>query len=194
VNFLENLKKDFQKIAPIPDEEWAHFANIFHRRSYKKGEFFVLAGNFSTNFGFVENGLLRYFYTTFDGKEFNQAFKIENDLLFSYTSVLLGEPSNFSIQALEDTTAYVGNYQDTQVLYKRHSCWQELGRKIAEMNFIVKTKKEEQFLLYDAQERYENFARDFSHLLARVPQMHIASYLGVSPETLNRIIKKSREK
>jgi CRP/FNR family cyclic AMP-dependent transcriptional regulator len=62
------------------------------------------------------------------------------------------------------------------------------------MNFIVKTKKEEQFLLYAAQERYENFARDYSHLLARVPQMHIASYLGVSPETLNRIIKKSREK
>jgi CRP-like cAMP-binding protein len=59
---------------------------------------------------------------------------------------------------------------------------------------FIKTKKEEQFLLYAAQERYENFARDYSHLLARVPQMHIASYLGVSPETLNRIIKKSREK
>ena len=194
MNVLENLKSEFQKIASIPDEEWVHFANIFQRKIFKKGEFFVLAGSFSMNFGFVEKGLMRYFYTTYDGEEFNQAFKIENDILLSFTSVLLGEPSNFSIQALEDTIAYVGNYQDTQPLYKRHSCWQELGRKIAEVNFIIKTKKEEQFLLYAAQERYENFARDYSHLLARVPQMHIASYLGVSPETLNRIIKKSREK
>ncbi len=59
---------------------------------------------------------MRYFYITYEGEEFNQAFKVENDLLFSFTSVLSGEPSNFSIQALEDTTAYVGNYQDTQAL------------------------------------------------------------------------------
>jgi CRP-like cAMP-binding protein len=194
VEFLEHLKKDFQKLAAIPDDEWIHFAKIFQRKTFKKGEFFVLAGNFSTNFGFVEKGLMRYFYTTFEGQDFNQAFKIEKDLIFSFTSMLIGEPSNFSIQALEDTTAYVGNYHDTQALYSRHSCWQELGRRIAEINFIIKTKKEEQFLLYGAQERYENFARDYPHLLARVPQMHIASYLGVSPETLNRIIKKSREK
>jgi CRP-like cAMP-binding protein len=191
--FFDKIKKDFLKLAPLPDDEWQNFTALFKPRAFKKGEFFVHAGTFSTEFGFIEKGLIRFFYTTFEGEEFNQTFKKEYDLMMSFTSILLGEPSNFSIQALEDSTIYVTDYKNFQSFYKRSPGWQELGRKIAEINFIIKTKKEEQFLLFSAQERYENFKRDYPELLKRVPQLHLASYLGVSAETLNRIIKKSRE-
>lgn len=77
VEFLDHLKKDFQKLAAIPDGEWINFAKIFQRKTFKKGEYFVLAGNFSTNFGFVEKGLMRYFYTTFEGHDFHQAFRLK---------------------------------------------------------------------------------------------------------------------
>ena len=83
----------------------------------------------------------------------------------SFTSILVGEPSNFSIQALEETSIHVTDYRNIQELYKRHPAWQELGRKIAEDNFIVKTKREEQLLLYSAQDRYKNFCKNFPHLL-----------------------------
>ena len=193
MSFFDVIKKEFLKLAPLPEDECQDFTALFKPRPFKKGEFFVHAGTFSTEFGFVEKGLVRFFYTTFEGEEFNQTFKKEYDLMMSFTSILLGEPSNFSIQALEDSTIYVTDYKNFQSFYQRSPAWQELGRKIAEINFIIKTKKEEQFLLFSAQERYENFKRDYPEFLRRVPQLHLASYLGVSAETLNRIIKKSRE-
>jgi CRP-like cAMP-binding protein len=193
MTFFDVIKKEFQKLAQLPEKEWEEFVSLFKLKTFKKGEFFVHAGTFSTEFGFVEKGLVRFFYTTFEGEEFNQTFKKEYDIMLSFTSILLGEPSNFSIQAIEDTNIYVADYKDFERFYLKGVAWQELGRKIAEINFIIKTKKEEQFLLYNAQQRYENFSQDFPDLLKRLPQLHLASYLGVSPETLNRIIKKSRE-
>ncbi len=193
MTFFDHIKTQFMQMASIPDEEWALFLNLFKVKQFKKGDFFVHAGNFSTDFGFVEKGIFRFFYTTYDGGEFNQTFKKEFDHMLSFTSILLNEPSNFSIQALEDSVLHVADYRDFETFYKRHPSWQELGRKVAEMNFIIKTKKEEQFLLYSAQERYENFAKANPEILKRIPQLHIASYLGVSAETLNRIIKKSKD-
>jgi CRP-like cAMP-binding protein len=193
MTILAEIKKEFLKLAPIPDDEWNEFISLFKPRTIKKHEYFVHTGQYSTEFGFVEKGLVRFFYTTFEGEEFNQTFKKEGDLMMSFTSILLNEPSNFSIQALEDSVVHVADYKYFQNFYQKNPAWQELGRKIAEINFIIKTKKEEQFLLFNAQQRYENFLRDFAELAKRIPQMHLASYLGVSPETLNRIIKKARE-
>lgn len=190
---LELVIKNLKNISQLPEHEWDFFKSLFQLRHYKKGEYFLNAGTLSMNFGFVDKGLVRYFYTTFEGLEFNQTFKVENELIMSFTSILVGEPSNFSIQALEDTSIHVTDYKNIQELYQRHIGWQELGRKIAEDNFIVKTKREEQLLLFNAQDRYKNFCKNFPHLLDRLSQIHIASFLGISPETLTRVIKKSRE-
>ena len=190
---LNNVVENLKLIGQLPQEEWDYFKSLFHISHFKKGDYFVSAGDFSMNFGFVEKGLVRYFYTTFEGEEFNQTFKVENELVMSFTSILVGEPSNFSIQALEDTSIHLTDYKNIQELYKRHVGWQELGRRIAEENFIVKTKREEQLLLYNAQDRYKNFCKKFPHLLQRLSQVHISSFLGISPETLTRIIRKSRE-
>jgi CRP-like cAMP-binding protein len=190
---LDIVIKNLQAISNLPDTEWKFFKSLYQIRQYERGEYFLLAGNFSLDFGFVDKGLVRYFYTTFEGEEFNQTFKVENELVMSFTSILVGEPSNFSIQALEETSIHVTDYRNIQELYKRHPAWQELGRKIAEDNFIVKTKREEQLLLYSAQDRYKNFCKNFPHLLDRLSQVHIASFLGISPETLTRVIKKARE-
>ncbi|MFZ4712678.1 MAG: Crp/Fnr family transcriptional regulator [Bacteriovoracaceae bacterium] len=193
MSFFDQIKIEFLKLAPISDGEWARFVSLFKVKHYKKGEFFVTAGTYSTDFGFIEKGLFRFFYTTYEGEEFNQTFKKEFDYILSFTSILLNEPSNFSIQALEDSTIYVADYRDFEAFYHGNCDWQQLGRKIAELNFIIKTKKEESFLLYNAPERFEIFKNRYPEFLKRVPQMHVASYLGISAETLNRIIKKSKE-
>lgn len=193
MSLFDHIKTEFNQLAPISNEEWVKFVALFKVKHFKKGEFFVNAGTYSTDFGFVEKGLFRFFYTTYEGEEFNQTFKKEFDHMLSFTSILLNEPSNFSIQALEDSVLHVADYREFEAFYDRHPSWQQLGRKIAELNFIIKTKKEEAFLLYNAPERFENFKKKYPEFLKRVPQMHIASYLGISAETLNRIIKKSRE-
>lgn len=188
--FLEKILTFLESLSHIPQDEKEKFCKLFKARQLKKGDYFVQAGTSSTEFAFIEQGLFRFFYITLEGQEFNMTFKRENDHMLSYYSILVGDVSNFSIQAMEDSIIHVGNFKEFEKFYDSHPCWQEIGRKIAEMNFIIKSKREESFLLYDAPTRYEQFCQTYPDLIKRLPQMHIALYLGVSPETLNRIIKK----
>ena len=66
-------------------------------------------------------------------------------------------------------------------------CWQIVARKLAEMVFILKEKREAELLLSDAQERYQQFLADYPNLEKHIAQYHIASYLGITPESLSRI-------
>lgn len=72
-------------------------------------------------------------------------------------------------------------------LYKRHRCWETLGRKLAEGLYIKKEMKERLLLMNTAEERYLQFLKEFPGLEKRVPQYHIASYLGITPVSLSRI-------
>ncbi len=91
------------------------------------------------------------------------------------------------LQALEDTTLLVIDHATYTELLARHVGWQVTARKLAELLFIIKEKREAELLLLSAPERYARFRRDFPGLEQRVNQYHIASYLGITPESLSRI-------
>ena len=84
-------------------------------------------------------------------------------------------------------------FKEIQKLYQRHPCWNELGRKIAENFFIVKEQREYEFLLLDAKARYLNFIHDYADLTERIPQYHIAAYLGITPVSLSRVINSTKD-
>lgn len=88
---------------------------------------------------------------------------------------------------MEDSTLITVDYETYQELLGSHTCWQIVARKLAEMVFILKEKREAELLLNSAPERYQQFLTDYPDLETRVPQYHIASYLGITPESLSRI-------
>jgi CRP-like cAMP-binding protein len=99
-------------------------------------------------------------------------------------------PSYFSIQALEDTRIVAINYQKWRELFHETPEWQTFRLALLEKGFAKKEKREREFLLLDAAERYQSFLQEYPGLEGRIQQHLIASYLGITPVALSRIRSK----
>ena len=181
------IKQVLNQLVSPPDTELDEFLKLFHLRSIEKGGYFVRAGNRSTELAFVNAGLLRFFYQTTDGKEFNKSFIAENQFTTAYSAFLTDMPTRFSIQSLEECYLLVCDLQIVVNMFDRHGCWERLGRILAEQLFIKRETREAEFLLDDAATRYHNFRKTYPGLEDRLAQYHVASYLGITPVALSRI-------
>lgn len=186
-DYLSGLVDTMNFAADIPKEERRRLLKRKKVITLKKGEYFLMAGDVPQYIGFVISGLLRLFYIDSDGVEINKHFCVENTLAISYSAFLQREASKFYIQALEDAKLLAIDYETYTDLLESHICWQIVARKLAQMLFILKEKRESEFLLNDAQQRYLQFLEDYPNLESRLSQYHIASYLGITPESLSRI-------
>ena len=186
-NYLTELVDTMDFAADIPRAELRRLLKRKKTIAIKKGEYFLMAGDVPEYIGFVISGLLRLFYIDNNGVEINKHFCVENTLAISYSAFLQRQESRFYIQALEDTRLLIIDHETYRHLLDGHVCWQIVARKLAEMLFILKEKREWEFLLQDAQERYLQFLEDYPDLEQRLSQYHIASYLGITPESLSRI-------
>ena len=189
---LQLLHKVLAKIVDLPELEWHYFADRIKPRDFDKGDLLVSTGAPASEFFFLASGLVRLFYTTDEGKEFNKSFCLANDFVGAYSAAALNLPSRFSIQALEPTQTLLIPAVLLNELFERHHAWERLGRKLAE-NLAIKKEFREAALLLDAAEtRYQNFLEEYPGLYQRIPQYHIASYLGITDVALSRIRKRLR--
>ena len=189
----EKILRDYlERIVPIPDLEWRRLQASLSSLKLKRADYFVSAENTAKDIGFVLSGLLKKFYRTTDGKEFIKDFSPERRLVTAYSSLLQNKPARLNIQAIEPTKLLVIPFKKFKLLYEYHPCWQELGRKIAENLFIEREQREYELLLFPAKERYDIFLQQYPDLLTRVPQYEIASYLGISPISLSRLVGKKQ--
>ncbi len=187
---LENFKSVIDLLVSVPTTEWEHFVQYLSERTFEKNDYLVRAGEVVNNFYFISKGLVRFFYCTEDGKEFNKHFAMENGFAGSFHSLILQAPCSFFIQALEKTETIVLPNHVLNEFYDRHACWERLGRKNAERLVLIKEAREKELLLDSLEIRYQRFIKEFPGLADRIPQYHIASYLGVTDVALSRIRKK----
>jgi CRP-like cAMP-binding protein len=187
---LEQFRKTGEKLVSIPQDEWECFVQRLSERTFEKNDFLVRAGEVASNFYFIAKGLVRFFYSTEAGKEFNKHFAMENGYAGSFQSLVLHEPCGFFIQALERTETIVLPNQVLNEFYDRHPCWERIGRRNAENLAMIKEMREKEFLLDSLETRYRRFLKEYPGLADRIPQYHIASYLGVTDVALSRIRKK----
>ena len=186
----ELLLKTLLDWAEIPSDQWRDLMPQLRERKLSKGEFFLEAGQNAIDIGFVITGYCRQFYTNKDNHEFNHSFVFENELMGGYPSLLRKRPSTYSIQAMEECDLLIINWEEFESFFSKHICWERLVRKVAEKNYLQKIQRESAFLLKDARERYEEVCEYEPDVIERVPQYHLASYLGITASALNRIIKK----
>jgi CRP-like cAMP-binding protein len=186
----ELLLKTIQDWADIPPEQWSELLPRLKERKISKGDYFLKAGDLAVEIGFLITGYCRQFYTNGDHQEFNHSFVFENELMGGYPSLLRKSPSTYSIQAMEDCDLLVINWDEFESFFNKHICWERLVRKVAEKNYLQKIQRESAFLLKDARERYLEVCEYEPEVIERVPQYHLASYLGITASALNRIIKK----
>jgi CRP-like cAMP-binding protein len=187
LDYIANLTDSMNFREGIPRSELRKLLNRKTTVIVRTGEHFLMAGDIPRHIGFVLSGLLRFYYTDANGTEITKHFCIEHTLATSYWSFLHQEESAFSIQALEDSRILAIDYDTYHYLLNGHVCWRSVARKLAEMLFVLKGKKEAELLLYDATERYLRFVQENPDLEKRLNQYHIASYLNIAPESLSRI-------
>jgi len=109
----------------------------------------------------------------------------------SMAALILNAPSKLSIQALEFSEVICFIYDDILQLADQSFMWQLLLRKIAEADYLDKEKRESDLLCFNAKDRYLNFINEHPDWEERIQQRYIASYLGITPETLSRMRNKS---
>ncbi|MDD3341965.1 MAG: Crp/Fnr family transcriptional regulator [Sulfurospirillaceae bacterium] len=180
-------------ISPLPQEVWEKAKPYFKTKDLKPGEHLFCVGDKVEDFYFLILGLARYYYLTENGKEFNKSFAEKSGhLLSSIVSVSKGEPSPFSVEILSDFTTLYISYQDFLSLGLQYSEWNRLHLRIFENLIVKKERREADFLLLNATQRYEKFLNEYSMISHVVPNYHIASYLGITEVALSRIRKKMK--
>ena len=157
---------------------------------YLPDEYFLRMGEMSSKIGFITEGLFRIFHTDIKGNEYTKNFKSSGQFVSSLAALLLASPSKLSIQALENSELICIHYDNILKLADKNLQWQILLRKNIEADYLEKEKRESDLLYYDAKERYLHFIYEHPDWDARIQQRFIASYLGMTAETLSRIRSK----
>ena len=163
---------------------------VLRKMESPKASYLIKEGKVSNHIYFLEKGCLRGFYNL-DGKEITYWFAFENDFVTSFYSFITRKPSVENIQVMEDSTLWSIAYDDLQKLYNKHPDIERFGRLINEHYYVM---LEERFVsnhFKEARERYENLASNSPHIIQRAPLGYIASYLGITQETLSRIRNKA---
>ena len=116
---------------------------------------------------------------------------MEREFITDYGSFLNGSPADKDIICLEDSELLILGYQSLQELYELNPVFERAGRLVAEMLFLNWQQRVKSLLLDDAETRYRKLIENRPELPQRIPQYLVAQYLGISPETLSRIRRKT---
>jgi CRP-like cAMP-binding protein len=155
-------------------------------KKLKKQETLMFEGDVCNKIYFVKSGVIKQYYLV-DGKEFIQNFFYDGDVATVYNSFLTQEPSDSNLEAVEDTELLVLSYHSFKSIAAAKP---ELNAHVTISMSKMNTKRVNLLLMSDGLLRYKKFLSSEHEITQRVPQYMIASYLGMSPETLSRIRKK----
>lgn len=156
---------------------------------YKKGAFLLKEGENCHASFFIEKGLVKQYGIDRDGKEHITQFAPEGWFVADRDSLYFKTPSGSYIQAIEDTSTFIIDEFFIQKLAKIHPDFTEFNNKLLHNHIRQLTKRIYQLLSASAEERYLSFTKTYPDVSLRVPQTMIASYLGITPESLSRVRK-----
>lgn len=192
--YLNSLKLAFESYSPISERSWKLIENITEFQTLKKGETLVQNGEIAKNLHFVAKGILRAFITDQLGNFYNKNLFMENSFAGSKVSLMLQSPSDFTIEALEDSVIINLNYKKYILLINENEDLKNFYIAHLEKNWIIdKEQREVALVMQNATERYLKLLEKHPSIAERVPLLHIASHLGITPTQLSRI-RKSLEK
>jgi CRP/FNR family transcriptional regulator, anaerobic regulatory protein len=166
-----------------------------HARSqhFPEGSYVLKKGQVCNKAFFLAKGLARSYYMN-QGKEVTSRLMEEGFIITSWLSFYSQQPSNEYIIAMEPCETLYLDFTDINKLYKEFSLFNIIGRKQVEHSFCQAELRTQMLRGLSAVQRYEYFCEKHDSLLQRVPLKYIASYLGMSDETISRIRSSYKKK
>lgn len=182
-----DVKAYLARLAAPPVDQVAAFIEAGKKRQLAAGTNFCVLGQKTHEVAFIHKGIVRYYVILHNGEESTKDFSFARCFTAPFSSVVRGRPAEVAIAAVTDCNLTVWPYRTLMLLYEQHVEWQKLGRRIAEMLFIRKERREFSLLLESAEQRYRATRQRFAADLDRIPQHVLASYLGIRPQSLSRL-------
>lgn len=183
---LTRFRKKMESLAPISDDDFSHLAGIIHEKHFNKGEVILREGQVCKCYYFILSGCIRSFGLE-HGREVNVKFFFEDDTACDFISFREEKPSKFHMVAMEDCTVYYfAKIEAVPIFQNTMSLHIVLFRFFQELYF-EEEEHSNSFKLLSPKERYKFLLEHKPHYLQRIPLMRLASYLGMSRETLTRI-------
>lgn len=163
-------------------------------KKVKKNQFLLREKEICKHAFFVEQGLLRQYSVDKKGKEHIISFAPENWFVTDRESVFFNQPSAYFIQALENSQVVVIDESFVQLLSKKFPEFTEFNNRLLHNHIRHLQKRVNQLLSAPAEDRYLQFVAMYPDILLRVPQTMVASYLGITPESLSRVRRELAQK
>jgi len=173
----------------LNNEEMNQIEQKFKPKKLRKRQYLLQEGEVCKYSGFIVSGAARMFTIDEKGREHIVRFGVEGWWMCDSESYTSGEPTTFFIEMLEDTDLLLVTWEDIQELNNSIPAVAMATKAMDKNSFISSQKRIHSAISLTAEERYEDLIKTYPSFVLRFPQNMIASYLGISPETLSRIRK-----
>jgi len=196
---METLRSYIRHFIDLTDKEWEELSSLFQEVHYKKGEHIYGESEISECLYFITEGIVRSYKLEEDGKDFTWTFHcldmdaLEHRMLMDiavvdYVSFTQGVPEELAFEVLVDATLMKLDRASLYKLYESNPKWQKFATKMAEDSYAIMRERTFNLLTKNAKERLELLIQYFPGVFEKNVQVeHIASYLGITRQSLNRL-------
>jgi len=181
------LRQQFERLITLSDDEFEYVLSHFTPRKLKRHQFLIQEGNAVQHDHFVVKGLLKASFVNDDGKEHIMQFAMEDWWTSDYQAYFNQTKATLSIDCLEDTEVLCLSLANREKICAEMHKVEHYFRRRSNLGYIALQQRILSLMNNNAKERYEQFLRQYPSFIQRVPKTLIASYLGVSRETLSRL-------
>ena len=186
---FELLKKHILKRVHLTDEEFDNCRKFFIPKTIRKHQFLLNEGDICKFIGFVNTGCLREYTIDNKGVEHIIQFAISDWWVSDLNSFLSGLPATYNIDALSESEVLLLEKSSRDELLDACPKMERFFRILLESNYVATHQRVSDSLSESAEERYLKFIKTYPKLFEQIPQNQIASYLGITPQSLSRIRK-----
>jgi CRP-like cAMP-binding protein len=190
---MRKLIENIKAYVSLNSNEIGHLEESIEKKTYNKNDIIFTEGKIADKIYFVNKGCVRLFYNV-DGNDKTAFFYTEGQFICAGESYTFNIPAVENYQAVEQTDIYVFSKSKIEILLSKVPEMEVIARIATENELITCQKVIASFVTKSAEERYLDLLNTKGELFLRVPQQYIASFLGVSPETLSRIKKRIHTK
>lgn len=188
------IKTHISRYISLTGEEFDFFTSLLKQRKLKRKQYLLQAGDVCRYESFVNKGCLRTYSVNEKGQEHVLFFAIEDWWTGDLHSFLSSTESVYHIEALEDCELLQLDHDSLERLYKEVPKFERFFRIVIQNAYVSLQKRVSTSLSDKAEERYVSFIQKYPQLEQRLPQHQLASYLGITPESLSRIRKQLSSK
>ncbi|MCK9281916.1 MAG: Crp/Fnr family transcriptional regulator [Melioribacteraceae bacterium] len=186
-NILNLFHEFVNRFIPTEENLFDIIISNFEYKKVARKEILLEAGKTADKIFFLPEGFARFYHTKKEGTEVTSDFYFAPGFITSFTSLIEQKPSIVNIQAMVKMDVLFIKYKNLMSLYEKEHKVERLGRLLAEQVFITSEKHLLSFLNDTPQERYSWLMNEYPEYVKNIPLHFLASYLGITPESLSRI-------